>query len=371
MRRLGDLLIEMKLCTPEAVRFALENQAILGGRLGTNLLDLGLVAEPDLAKALQAHYGIPCLHGPIEISQETLEAVPRELVDRYEVVPYAVNDRKLTLLVCDPRDFPALDAVAFAVGKSIRPLVAPQVRIWALMRQYYGLERELRGIQVDFDSMGPVQRPSSPRQAPAPEVAPRSLPETPIDEAELAALLQERMPDGARPPASARDIAEMGRFLDQGTGGDVLRALLSNATARYRRAIILSVYPGNPGVAVGWQGQGEGVDGGDARRVIVPLRGESIIDQAVSYRAPVLGPLPWNEANRKLIEDLGGGGPRDVLVVPILVFGRAMAVLYVDDGPGQTIEDDVDAILLLAGKAGRMLEAKQAAGAAATAAPRR
>ena len=50
--RLGELLLKENLVTQEGLEEALESQVVNGGRLGTNLCELGLLQEKDLAKAL-------------------------------------------------------------------------------------------------------------------------------------------------------------------------------------------------------------------------------------------------------------------------------------------------------------------------------
>ena len=55
--RLGEILVEMGACAPDRVREALEGQVVLGGRLGTNLLDIDAVAEDALARALSRQHG--------------------------------------------------------------------------------------------------------------------------------------------------------------------------------------------------------------------------------------------------------------------------------------------------------------------------
>jgi len=58
--RLGELLIQEKLITSQALEEALEAQVVHGGRLGTNLLELGLLSEKDLARMLGQIHG--CAH---------------------------------------------------------------------------------------------------------------------------------------------------------------------------------------------------------------------------------------------------------------------------------------------------------------------
>src|SRR5512138_1047562 len=122
--RIGDILLEMKACTPQELQAALQTQTIFGGRLGTNLLELGIIDEKQLAAALTKAYGIPCLAGEVEPSLEAITAVPAHLVERLGFVPLEVDDRRMKVVVADPRDLHQLDEVAFATGKTIEPVLA-------------------------------------------------------------------------------------------------------------------------------------------------------------------------------------------------------------------------------------------------------
>src|SRR5512133_559956 len=160
--RLGEILVQSGACKREAVADALKNQVIFGGRLGTNLLDLGAVRESDLARALGRRHGLPTLHGDLKLDPAAVALLKPEVADRYDVVPYVLQDRKLALLVCDPNDLQMLDEVAFVTGKQVHPIVVPEARIWALLRDTYGVDRQLRGIEVDFGAELRAKTPAPP-----------------------------------------------------------------------------------------------------------------------------------------------------------------------------------------------------------------
>ena len=65
--KLGDLLVRDGACSADAVRDALKNQVIFGGRLGTNLLEVGAVTEEALARALGRQHAIPALSGDLAL----------------------------------------------------------------------------------------------------------------------------------------------------------------------------------------------------------------------------------------------------------------------------------------------------------------
>src|SRR5439155_10900925 len=66
LARLGDMLLEEKLCTPAQLEEALETQVVHGGRLGTNLCELGFLKEPDLARMLGKQFGIAFASGDMQ-----------------------------------------------------------------------------------------------------------------------------------------------------------------------------------------------------------------------------------------------------------------------------------------------------------------
>lgn len=148
--KLGELLVKEGATTPAAVHDALKNQVIFGGRLGTNLLEIKGISEEALARALGRQHAVPALFGPMQLDPLATALLKPEIADRYDAVPYALADRRLALMVVDPKDLAMLDEVAFATGKRVHPIVAPEARVWALLREAYGIDRHLRGIDVDF-----------------------------------------------------------------------------------------------------------------------------------------------------------------------------------------------------------------------------
>src|SRR6266542_390842 len=150
MPRLGELLVDMGACPPDRVHEALEAQVLFGGRLGTNLLELGAVSEEVLARALSRQHGGRATYGAVHLDPKVLALLKPELADRFEVVPCALSGRRLSVLCCNPRDLAMIDELSFATGKQIDLIVVPEARLWALLRAHYGVERPTRGLEVDW-----------------------------------------------------------------------------------------------------------------------------------------------------------------------------------------------------------------------------
>lgn len=165
--RLGEILVQEGACAPGAVREALQNQIIFGGRLGTNLLELGAIREEALAAALGKRFGVPSLFGDIRPDPHAITLLKPEVADRCDAIPYLLADRKLAILVVDPANLSVLDDVAFSSGRAVHPIVVPEARLWALLRSAYGIERQLRGLDVDFARLREASSGASSQAAPA------------------------------------------------------------------------------------------------------------------------------------------------------------------------------------------------------------
>ncbi|HET6436743.1 MAG TPA: hypothetical protein VFG59_01685 [Anaeromyxobacter sp.] len=352
MLRLGEILVKDGACTAEEVREALKNQVIFGGRLGTNLLELGAVAEDVLGVALGKRYGAPALWGDLPLDPAAVKLLRPDLADRFDAVPYALSDRKLALLACNPSDLRMLDEVSFATGHDVHPVVVPEARIWRLLERAYGVRRELRGIEVDFG--GPVAEPPGPA-APAP---PGGSGDDLMGEADFEALYGRRVGEGPLPeeevldltdevidsvPAASDealptplDFAEATRAL-AGAGDRYVVAgtVLRYARSRFLRSLLLAV---SHGWARGFVGLGPGLSPDRVGAIRLRLSAPGVLSTVVSTRAHFLGPLARTEANIRLLKALGGGVPHNALVVPILALGRVVNVFYADAGRGGTVE---------------------------------
>jgi len=176
--RIGEALVARGACDQEAVRQALENQIIFGGRLGTNLLEIGAVTEEVLAEVLGERYGAPYLSGELELDPDAVSLVRPELADRFDVVPYVLSARRVGVLCIDPTDLGVMDELRFVTGRDVHPIVVPEARLWALLKRAYGIERELRALSVVFASLRDTARPEAPDPSliatpvPGPGVAP-------------------------------------------------------------------------------------------------------------------------------------------------------------------------------------------------------
>jgi hypothetical protein len=204
-RKLGDLLIGNGLITPDQLDQALQAQLVFGGRLGTNLVELGFLSTNTLAEFLARQLGLPALR-PSQLNQlapDVLETIDPKTAERHMLVPLSVEKRTLHVAMADPTDLSAVDEIAFRTGLRVIPVVAPELLvIWAL-EKFYGVRRANRYLRIAADPTGE----SEAREQPEP-VADAAAPERGFDLRAAAAELAD-----ARKNAAVMRV--LGRYLAQ------------------------------------------------------------------------------------------------------------------------------------------------------------
>jgi general secretion pathway protein E len=148
--RIVALLVERgRLKEPDLAR-ARRLQEDSGGSLLTLLARLGLVSERDHAEAAAAVLGLPL------VSAKDAPELPPEgtslsmkFMKQFHVVPLAESVDTVDLLVADPQDVYALDAVRLATGREVRPAIALRSEIDDLIERWHGQGRSAMGAIVE------------------------------------------------------------------------------------------------------------------------------------------------------------------------------------------------------------------------------
>lgn len=163
--RLGRVLVERKLLTPEQLAEALAHQRKVGRGLVQALADLGLATPEAVLRALGEHHGVPATRiTTYTIDQGALGAVPERLARRHTVIPLFRVGTTLTVAMTDPGNVAALDDVRFASGCDVQAVVALEEDVRAAIDRYYRPEAPLPLTPVDT----PVTLEQTQARVPAP-----------------------------------------------------------------------------------------------------------------------------------------------------------------------------------------------------------
>src|SRR3972149_2478986 len=134
--RLGEILIQRKLLTPEQIALALEEQQHSGRklgrvrRLGRVLIGMGYVAEEVIAEALATQLQIPYIAPKhYDIQPEGTPKLPEIHARRYRAILLEENDKAAKVGMSDPTDLNAYDEIARILQREIEIAVVTESQL--------------------------------------------------------------------------------------------------------------------------------------------------------------------------------------------------------------------------------------------------
>lgn len=129
-----------------ALNRALMLQRSTGGRLGTILLEQGLVTEETLARALAKTTGRNYAHWDRvkDAPRDVVALVPARIAMRALAIPFEREGRLVRVAMRDPNDLAAEDELSMVTGRRIEPWVMAEFRVAEALERFYGERRSAR-----------------------------------------------------------------------------------------------------------------------------------------------------------------------------------------------------------------------------------
>jgi hypothetical protein len=147
--KIGEALLKEGLITKEELNLALERQVILGGRVGTNLLELRILNEEEFTNFLGKYCNLPAVSNEIidSIPEEVLHSLNKEIIEKYKILPLKKEDKKLHVAMLNARDVLEVDELSFITGFNIIPHAVSELRLLYALERYYGIKTDPRYIR--------------------------------------------------------------------------------------------------------------------------------------------------------------------------------------------------------------------------------
>ncbi len=126
-KRLGDILVQAGMITPDQLAVTIEAQKKTNERLGKTLIRMGFITEENLIKTLAHQLKINFVNLKEEkIDPSLAKLIPDKIARRHTVVPLARMGQVLMVAMADPLNIFALDDLAFKTGLEIEPVIASE-----------------------------------------------------------------------------------------------------------------------------------------------------------------------------------------------------------------------------------------------------
>lgn len=137
-QRLGQLLMRAGIITDKQLNDALEVNRATGSPLGRVLVDLGYATQGAVLSVMAKQIGIEYIDFSERPPQPTAVAsVPKELAERYTLMPVQIVDNTLIVAMADPQNVLALDDLRIITGYDIKPAISTKDDIVAAVEEYY------------------------------------------------------------------------------------------------------------------------------------------------------------------------------------------------------------------------------------------
>lgn len=350
--KLGELLLNEKLITPEQLDEALKSQMIFGIKLGSSLVELGFISEEQLCKVLSSKLCVPAvgLRAMSSVAPEVLALIPAELAGKYRVVPIRVDGKKLALAMADPTDFNAIDEVAFVTGCVIIPHIVPDFRITSALSKYYQIRGDIRYLKIEGELAG--KRRAAPVAEAVKKAGTIEIPMT-NDSGELLNI---------EIPLEFEGFANLPDYVDDyatASGGverysvDRLSLEFASAKKRDQIAAVFIKYLGQEftvgalfiirnNMAIGWRGIAAGKLIEELESLNILLGKQSVMRDVLETRQFYMGTLVQTPENLQILKALGVGPGTPLLVLPIVMLKKVVAVVVVSaemDALGKRLQE--------------------------------
>ncbi len=337
--KLGTLLLRNAAIGLSQLESALRNQVLYGGRLGTNLVELGFIDLELLSSYLAELSGFPIATPSLleEIDRSLVEKLGAEAAHRLRAIPLGyVGEHKDTVAVAvvEPTAAGILDELSQKFERPLTPYVVPELRALYYLEKHFGLPRRARFIRQGREDAPAEGAPGQERRKQQPvhgmvmpppfTLEPRrrrsSSQIPPLEPAERLSASSLSISYGAA--CERIDIAE--------NREQIADALCDYAKGRVDALILFLIRDGN---ALGWRGYLAHPEAlkTPIEELSLPLGGASALQSAHDAGEPYIGapPSAAKPVETKLWAALGASPePQEVAVVPIMVKQRAVNLIY-------------------------------------------
>jgi len=149
--RLGDLLVDKGLITGEQLQLALQEQKKLGRKLGSTLVELGMIDEDSILNLLSTQLSIPLVDlANYSYNEVTVRTLSETIARRYRAI--VLEDRATDYLVgmADPTDLYAVDEIQEKLSKPISQAIVREADLLMAFDKVYRRTDEINALAEEL-----------------------------------------------------------------------------------------------------------------------------------------------------------------------------------------------------------------------------
>lgn len=138
-KRLGELLVDSEVISPEVLEKALKMQRASGKKLGELLVSEGFTTNDLIVEAVKKQLGIQSINlSTLNIRPEIIDIIPESIARKYEVLPIDIVNGQLMVVMADPLNYYAIEEIKMASGYVVKTAIALRESMLSNIEKYYG-----------------------------------------------------------------------------------------------------------------------------------------------------------------------------------------------------------------------------------------
>jgi hypothetical protein len=343
-KRLGERLVAAKGLTGEQVELALGNQAVYGGRIGTNLVELEYASIEDVGRCLSEQRGVP-LAGPEQldaVDPAALAVLSADLCAKHGVLPLGRSGDRFQVAMIDPS---AINVARLSLHfeQEVEPFIVPELRLYYYVEKHYGITRPSRFLRLpDGGEADGRRRRYLAATVSAPDFGEteeewqgRTTDVTPLRAIESGSYSGssgglQRIPTARRRPIEA----VLARLRRAESGVAIARALVSPLSLETACSVLFWV---RNELAVACCASGP--ERGQLDELVVSLKEPSLFEWAMEMGGVVRSDAADDPMQQRIAEFLDLPPPLEVCIAPVLLGDRVVNLICVQSGPENRFPD--------------------------------
>jgi len=330
--KLGTLLLRNAAISLSQLEAALRNQVLYGGRLGTNLVELGFIDLEMLSTYLAEMSGFPVATPALldDADKRLLDRLGSDDAHRMRAIPLGYlggGTDSVAVAFVEPTDTHTIETLEVRLRANVTPYVVPELRALYYLEKHFGTPHRARFIRTARAGTDPGELLGDDRRKTQPA---GGIAMPPVLTLEPRRRRASQAPLTHAVPTSLSYGAACERIDTAGSRDVIAETFVDYARGRCDALVMLLVRDGN---ALGWRGY-VAPPNRPARPIeelSLPLGGVSALQAAHDAAQTYLGPPPSaaKPVEAMLWQALGANPPPvEVLVVPVLVKQRAVNLVY-------------------------------------------
>lgn len=144
---IGEILLSHNVITVEQLKQALEVQRRSKSRLGRVLVEMGVVTERQLARAVAQQWGLPYTElAEDSVSPEAARLIPAYLAQRHGIIAVDRKHDRLVVAMPDPSNVVAIDDIRLLTGLDVEIIIASAEDVGRLQSKFQGLVADVEEL---------------------------------------------------------------------------------------------------------------------------------------------------------------------------------------------------------------------------------